>query len=77
MMDMRLIDYSEGYRDYGDELGDEDLELALGDMLLILDGFLMRYGDALTGDRPEGGARSGGINNGDRGERLTAMPGQE
>ncbi len=27
-----------------------------------------------NGDRPEGEARSGGVNQGDRGERFTAMP---
>jgi len=62
MIDKRLIDYSEEYRDYGDKLRDEGMELRLGDMLLILEGFLMRYRGALTGDG---------------GERFSVMPGNK
>ena len=64
MMDMRLIDYSEGYADYGDKLRDEGLELTLGDILLILEGFLMRYSGALTGDGGERSAAMPGIKSG-------------
>ena len=44
MIDKRLIDYSDGYRDYRDKLREDGRELTLPDMLLILEGFLFRYG---------------------------------
>ena len=50
MIDSRLVDYSEGYRDYRDKLRADGTELTLGDLLLILEGFLMRYPRALTHD---------------------------
>jgi len=57
MIDQRLIDYSEGYGDYGDRLRTEGAELTLGDLLLILEGFLMKYRRALTQDENNDGNR--------------------
>lgn len=56
MIDGRLIDYDEGYRDYDESLRREGECLSVGDMLTVVQGFVGKYPDHLvTGGFDDGG----------------------